>query len=126
MYPGMMNTSMTGVNGFGGQTIQPTNIVVVPISDENGAINYPVAPNNTVLLMNFNQNRFWLKTQHQNGLSYDLQGFYFMTPEQLQQMTSAQQNNQLQAPQQPAFDPSNFVPRAEFEELKKMIEEFMK
>lgn len=55
----------------------------VLINGESGAISYPVASGNTVLLMDFNSNKFWLKSTNVNGIPQQLRSFSFKeeTPE---------------------------------------------
>ena len=81
---------------------QPNNnVIVVPVQGESGASIYPVAAGNTVLLMDFNLKKFWLKATDINGLPSKFAAFDFteVKPE--------------------TNDTTNFVSRNEFEEWKK-------
>ena len=78
---------------------QQANVVVVPVQGEQGASMYPVAAGNTVLLMDFNLKKFWIKSTDINGLPAKFAAFEF------------KEVNPQGA--------SNFVPRNEFDEWKK-------
>ena len=52
----------------------PTSIAIV--KGEDGAANYPVASGNTVLLIDFESNKFWLKTNV--GMSQSMRVFSFV------------------------------------------------
>lgn len=90
-------------NYFGGynqpQNYQQANVVVVPVQGEQGASMYPVAAGNTVLLMDFNLKKFWIKSTDINGLPAKFAAFEFKE-------VNPQGAN-------------NFVPRNEFDEWKK-------
>lgn len=43
-------------------------VMVVFVDGDNGARVYPVAPGNTVMLMDFNSAKFWLKSSDSNGI----------------------------------------------------------
>ena len=94
-------------NYFGGypqpqqyQQYQPNNnVIVVPVQGESGASIYPVAAGNTVLLMDFNLKKFWLKATDINGLPAKFAAFDF---------------TEVKPPQ----GTDNFVSRAEFDEWK--------
>ena len=49
----------------------------VPVNGEEGANAYPVASGNTVMLIDFNLNKFWLKTTSPNGIPQPLRSFPF-------------------------------------------------
>lgn len=70
----------TPTNFTGYQQPQPQNtnsFYTVLVNGEAGANAYPVASGNTVLLMDFNSNKFWLKTTNQNGIPQPLRSFDF-------------------------------------------------
>lgn len=100
-------------NYFGGysppqQYQQPSNnVIVVTVQGEQGASMYPVAAGNTVLLIDFNLKRFWLKATDINGLPARFAAFDFT-----EVVKPAMQG-----------DAGNFVSRSEFEDLKKAIEQ---
>lgn len=81
---------------------QNNNVIVVPVQGESGASMYPVAAGNTVLLMDFNLKKFWIKATDINGLPAKFAAFDFK--EEVKPI-----------PQSDA----NFVPRNEFDEWKK-------
>lgn len=100
-------------NYFGGynppqQYQQPSNnVIVVTVQGEQGASMYPVAAGNTVLLIDFNLKRFWLKATDINGLPARFAAFDFT--EVVKPTTQG--------------DTGNFVSRSEFDELKKAIDQ---
>ena len=80
---------------------QNNSVIVVPVQGEQGASMYPVAAGNTVLLMDFNLKKFWLKATDINGLPAKFAAFDFTEVK-------------------PAMnDTTNFVSRNEFDEWKK-------
>lgn len=100
-------------NFFGGynqpqqyQQYQPyqqasNNVIVVPVQGESGASMYPVAAGNTVLLMDFNLKKFWIKSTDINGLPAKFAAFDFK--EAVKPMPQGE---------------NSFVPRSEFDEWK--------
>lgn len=80
--------------------------MVVTVQGESGASMYPVAAGNTVLLIDFNLKKFWLKATDINGLPAKFAAFDFTEVKPTVQS-----------------DTGNFVSRNEFEELKKSIEQ---
>ena len=62
-----------------GQTVQVTQVPTVAyVNGEEGANNYPVAAGNTVLLLDFNTNQFWLKSTANNGALIPMRSFSFV------------------------------------------------
>lgn len=49
----------------------------VLVNGEAGAAAYPVASGNTVMLMDFDSNKFWLKSTNVNGIPQQLRSFSF-------------------------------------------------
>lgn len=103
-------------NYFGGynppqqyQQYQQNNnsVIVVPVQGESGASMYPVAAGNTVLLIDFNLKKFWLKSTDPNGLPARFAAFEFS-----EVVKPAEQS-----------DTNAFVSRSEFDALKKSIEQ---
>ena len=121
-----------GNNGFGGpipQTgygtqIQPNGIPVYSMQDRNGAEQYAIPPGSTAIFMNYNGRKFWMKTMHPNGLSYDFEELIFFTQNELQQYN--QQIAQQAQQQTLTTQAVDYVSRTEFEALKKQFEEFIK
>ena len=88
---------------------QQANVIVVPVQGEQGASMYPVAAGNTVLLMDFNLKKFWIKATDINGLPAKFAAFDF---------TEVKPINQ--------GDTKNFISRDEFERWKNEIVENIK
>lgn len=82
-----------------------TNVIVVPVQGEAGARVYPVAAGNTVLLIDFDAKKFWLKSTDFNGMPSRFATFNFT--EEIQQRGG---------------DTSNFISRTEFNDLKQSID----
>lgn len=78
------------------------NVIVVPVQGESGASIYPVAAGNTVLLMDFNLKKFWIKATDMNGLPAKFAAFDFK--EEIKPISQAT---------------GNFVSRDEFDEWKR-------
>lgn len=90
-------------SGYPQQYQQPSNsVIVVPVQGEQGANIYPVAAGNTVLLMDFNTKRFWIKATDINGLPSKFAAFDFT-----EVVRPLPQNE------------TNFISRNEFDEWKK-------
>ena len=72
-----MFSSMNPMYG-GQQNMQNTgSFMTVLVQGEAGANAYPVASGNTVMLMDFESNKFWLKS-NVNGIPQRLRSFSFM------------------------------------------------
>lgn len=134
---GLSGNAFGGANPYVGQNnqmgprVQPNNIPVYPMQAKEGAEQYPIPNGTTALFMNYNGRKFWLKTQHQNGLSYDLQEMIFFTPEELVQFqnqirSSATQQVQQEQKNAQTESHAEYVKREEFDALKKAFEEFIK
>ena len=99
-------------NYFGGYPQQPyqqsNNVIVVTVQGEQGASMYPVAAGNTVLLIDFNLKKFWIKATDINGLPSKFAAFTFK--EEVK----------------PQADTGNFVSRNEFEQWKNEIVDSIK
>jgi len=94
-------------NFFGGYQPQQyqqnnNNVIVVTVQGESGASMYPVAAGSTVLLIDFNIKKFWIKTTDINGMPAKFAAFEF--------------KEEIKAPPQVT---ENFVSRNEFDEWKK-------
>ena len=59
------------------QNQNSNSFYTVLVNGEAGANTYPVASGNTVLLMDFNSNKFWLKSTNVNGIPQQLRTFTF-------------------------------------------------
>lgn len=75
------------------------------VQGEAAAKSYPVAPGNTVLLMDSEQSRFYMKTTDPSGMPLPLRTFEFKEVAQ----------NAPVSP--PCFDPSKFVTKEELSEM---------
>lgn len=75
------------------------------VQGEAAAKSYPVAPGNTVLLMDSEQSRFYMKTTDPSGMPLPLRTFEF---------TEVVQNAPVSPP---CFDPSKFVTKEELSEM---------
>ena len=97
------------------QQVQPQNNGIIWVQGEQAAKGYPVAPNQSVLLMDSEQSAFYIKSADNAGMPQPLRIFDYSerntTPVSMQQ--AAQQPEQ------------NFVTHSEFEEkldeIKSMI-----
>lgn len=88
------------------QPQQQTNTIsVVTVQGEAGARIYPVAAGNTVLLIDFDAKKFWLKSTDTGGLPLRFAAFNFT--EEIVQTQG---------------DTSNFISRNEFNDLKQSID----
>lgn len=83
---------------------QNNSVAVVTVQGEAGARIYPVAAGNTVLLIDFDSKKFWLKSTDLNGMPSRFAAFNFT--EEIKQ----------------ANDTDNFISRNEFNELKQSID----
>ena len=93
-YPNNYNPYYTGTPQM---PVTPTNVpqqnnnsvMVVFVDGEPGARSYPVAAGNTVMLMDFNSNNFWLKSTDTTGMPQQLRTFEF---KEVTQQTTQQIN----------------------------------
>lgn len=88
------------------QQQQPQNnsVMVVTVRGEVGARFYPVAAGNTVLLIDFDAKKFWLKSTDFTGMPSRFTTFNF--------------TEEVKQP----VDSGNFISRTEFNELKQTID----
>lgn len=88
MVPAYNNINPTGFmpNQFGYQPQQinqpvqqqpSSNLMTIFVNSEDEVLNYPVAAGLTVLLISFNQKKFWLKSTNTNGVPQPLRVFPF-------------------------------------------------
>lgn len=87
------------------QPPQNNGVMVVTVQGEAGARVYPVAAGNTVLLIDFDAKKFWLKSTDNNGMPSRFAAFTF-TEEVVRQIGDA----------------GNFISRTEFDDLKQSID----
>lgn len=122
---------------------QPSGIQVIPASNRQVADDYPLSAGTTGFFFNYNGRRIYIKTQNQNGLSYDMEELIILRPEEFQQLQQQALNNQNQRPEQQTTlggNGASYVTKCEFEEfvrnhnnlvtafqeLKEKFEEFIK
>lgn len=86
-----------------------SNNGIVWVQGEAGAKAYPVAPGNTVMMLDSENSVFYLKSTAANGMPQPLRVFDF------QERTAAQMTAQN-------INLDNYVTRKEFEELRAIIE----
>ena len=114
---------------------QPSGIQVIPASNRQVAEDYPLSAGTTGFFFNYNGRRVYIKTQNQNGLSYDMEELIILTQQEFQQLQQAALAAQNQRPlqQNSAENSASFVPIEKFNELatkvdslQKQLEEFIK
>ena len=96
-------------NGYSPQPVQQynqyqqnnNNVIVVTVQGESGASMYPVAAGNTVLLIDFNLKKFWIKATDINGMPAKFAAFDF-----------------TEAVKPQTVDTQDFVSRSEFDKWK--------
>ena len=84
---------------------------IVWVQGEAGAKAYPVAPGNSVLLMDSETECFYIKSTDSSGVPMPLRAFTY---------TEIVQSNEVK---EPSIDTSQFVTRGELDELRHMIDE---
>lgn len=135
------------LTNFGGQNLtpipQPSGIQVIPASNRQVAEDYPLSAGSTGFFFNYNGRRIYIKTQNQNGLSFNMEELIILTPEEFQQMQQQALNAQSQKPEQQqnlGNNGASYVTKGEYEsflvnynnlavafqELKEKFEEFIK
>jgi hypothetical protein len=87
---------------------------IVWVQGEAGAKAYPVAPGNSVLLMDSESDVFYIKSTDASGVPMPLRMFNYT---EIVQTQTKEQNTETQ------LDTSQFVTRGELEELRQMINE---
>lgn len=122
---------------------QPSGIQVIPASNRQVADDYPLSAGTTGFFFNYNGRRIYIKTQNQNGLSYDMEELIILRPEEFQQLQQQALANQTQRPEQQtqlAKEGASYVSKNEynmflekynalaesFDDLKRRFEEFIK
>lgn len=94
------------------------------MTGEQAARSYPIEKGRTVLLIDFENHRFWIKSIKPNGLESSCEGHSFISDSE-----ANSRMNQQQMSQQPNVTEefqNKFVSREEFDALKKTIEDIMK
>jgi hypothetical protein len=127
---------------FGMPTVQPNNLQVLSTTSREYAENYNVAPGHTIVFINYNGRRLYIKTQNQNGLSYEMEEMVILKPEEFQQIQQAAVQNNVQPQKQEATEKYVSLDqygkdfnsmggaiielKDRFEKLEKQFEEFIK
>lgn len=101
-------------NPYGMQQTSPVSIVWV--SGELGARNYPIAPNTSILLMDSESSRFYIK-------SADILGVQTLRSYEYSEVTAGKPTETETVAESKAQN--DYVSREEFDELKKTIDELM-
>lgn len=104
--------------------VQEPPIIVIPVTGEQAARSYPIEKGRTVLLIDFENHRFWIKSIKPNGLESSCEGHSFISDSE----ANSRMNQQQMTPQMNVTEEfqNKFVSREEFDALKKTIEDFMK
>lgn len=105
-YTGPNSNYSLPVNSPPSQTSQ--SISVVPVQGLDAAKSYPVGAGNTVVLMDYSNGKFWVKSTGMDGLTQSMTAYLFY-PESEEKA------------ERPIY-----ATKEEFEALKKQFEEFIK
>lgn len=97
--------------------VQQNNNGIIWIQGENAAKSYLVAPNATVLLMDSESQRFYLKSSDASGMPLPLRVFEY---------TETTQNAQKPVSDAPAVDLSTYATKAEFDAFRDEIQGLLK
>lgn len=122
------NFSLGANNGgwYGQQPImQEPPIIVIPINGEQAAKTYPIEKGRTVLFMDFENHRFYIKSIKPNGLESSCDGYSFLSDAEANMQRNQTQQTQQTIQMSDDFQ-NRFVSREEFEVLKKSIEDLIK
>lgn len=119
--------------------ITSPSLSIMPSNSREFSEQYPLAPNATMVFINYNQKKLWIKTEHPNGLGYDFEDFNLLSNNDLamyqQQVQNSMQQNQNGIKPNVAYvtaDDYNALGialtdlRKEFDSLKKQFDEFVK
>jgi hypothetical protein len=99
---GTNNNTIPAFNGFNNnmfttqQQLQPSNLKTFSTNNRDYAENFPMSPGETAVFMNYNGRRLYIKTQNQNGLSYEMEEMIILKPEEFQQLQQAAVQNNIQ------------------------------
>lgn len=90
------------------------SVITVPVTNETEVQNYLVGAGNTVIFVDFDHGKLWIKSTAANGVPMQLRTF---------KMSEVQ-------PEQPAVNTSapteQYATKADLDEIKKMLEELIK
>lgn len=99
------------------QQPQQNNNGLIWVQGETGAKSYLVAPNSTVLLMDSENQRFYLKSSDASGMPLPLRIFEY---------TEKAQNTPNNAPVSQTMDLSSYATKAELDTLRNEIDSILK
>lgn len=113
--------TMTGYPNMYGMNSQAQNIYqpqtqsngIIWVQGEVGAKAYPVAPGNTLLLMDSDDQLFYVKTTDYNGVPQPLKVYEY-------------KERIISAPEENKVNLEGYVTKAEFDELKQLVEDLTK
>lgn len=105
--------------------MQEPPIIVIPVNGEQAAKTYPIEKGRTVLLMDFENHRFYIKSIKPNGLESSCDGYSFLSDAEANMQRNQTQQTQQTVQLSDDFQ-NRFVSREEFEVLKKSIEDLIK
>ena len=89
---------------------QSNEMIVVGVQGEEGVKQYPVAAGLSVLLMDYNAKKFWIKTNSSNGLNISIEEYTF------EKVQNEEKDNRS----------DNYVTKEEFKELKDSMSDVKK
>lgn len=95
------------------------------VTGEAGAKAHPIAPNSSVLLMDQESNRFYVKSADLLGISSIRTYEYNEIVNGVTPVAKPAETDKEEPEAKPKEDKTDYVSRKEFDELKKTIDEFM-
>lgn len=111
-YPNYSNTNaMNYPQQVPSQQQSTSSIMTIFVNGEEEVLNYPVAAGLSVILMDFNHNKFYLKSTGVNGVPQPLRVFPF--------------EENVQVPTAPTPVTDNYVTKDEFAELSSKLERLL-
>lgn len=110
------NWGQQGASVQSTQQLQSQNVEWIYVSGIEGAKNQIVQQGCTAWMMDNNQPYFYVKSVNKIG-SPEFHAFFF------REVSEAELNQQMSQPAQPQIDPSRYVQRDEFDQLKAQFEQ---
>lgn len=111
----LYSTPMNNNPAYGMQMQNNTNsVITVPVTNETEVQNYLVGAGNTVIFVDFDHGKLWIKSTAANGVPMQMRKFKLS--EEMQEPV----NVNASAPTE------QYATKADFDELKKMVEELLK
>lgn len=90
------------------------SVITVPVTNETEVQNYLVGAGNTVIFVDFDHGRLWIKSTGANGVPMQVRTFKMAEVQPEPTIAPAPENKEL------------YVTKADFDELKKTIEDLLK